>query len=507
MAFGRPSSSTFVVKTYLNISEYDERYLNKSMNVANSAYNEMLSVGIKRLNALRKDNYYILLINELKECDDEDKHKQKIIYDQLNVLCINYKLTTKAFLDYLKIKRNSGTLYKRFKANELQLIAINAFETIKNVLYGKSKLKNLKFKSKYKESSFRNNINNTGTRLIENKNSKYAYDLLVHGKHKIPIKRNNFTVYQQHCLLKADKIKYVQIKQVKIRGKIRYQLLIYLEGTPIEKYKLGKSTIGCDNGISTFAYASDNEVKLIDLVPKDILRLEENIRRLNCRLDRKNRKNNPNCFDEKGKFKKGSRIKVRSKNYLKLITRRQKIYRKMYILREELQNKLCNTLLKQADVIKVEKLDVEKLKLRYKDIRINPKTNRPYSNKRYGRSVLRGAPSMLITRLQLKCAMKQATFIEINPKDTKPSQYNHILNKNIKKDLQTRIYQLSNEYSNVQRDMYAAILNKFTIIKNKKFKIDTKNLTNEFETYYNLMQLEIEKIKQNNTSRLSWYVN
>ena len=314
-------------------------------------------------------------------------------------------------------------------------------------------------------------------------------------------------MYQQHCLLKANKIKYVQIKQVKIRGKIRYQLLIYLEGTPIEKYKLGRGTIGCDNGISTFAYASDNEVKLIDLVPENILRLEENIRRLNRRLDKKKKINNPHCFDKKGKFIKGSRIKVRSKNYLKLITRRQKVYRKMYILREELQNKLCNTLLKQADVIKVEKLDVSSLQKRYKDIRINPKTNRPYSNKRYGRSVLRGAPSMLITRLKLKCAMKQATFLEINPKDTKPSQYNHILNKNIKKSIKTRIYSLSSEYSNVQRDMYSAILNKFTVLKNNKFKINTKNLTNKFKTYYNLMQFEINNIRNNNTSRLNWYTN
>ena len=326
MAYGRPSSSTFVVKTYLNISEYDERYLNKSINVVNSAYNEMLSVGIKRLNSLHKDEQYWILINELKEYNDEDKRKQKLICDQLNILCTNYNLTTKAFLDYLRIKRNNGALYKRLRANELQLIAIHAFETIENVLYGKSKIKNVKFKSKYKESSFRNNNNKTGTRLIESNNPKYAYDLLVHGKHKIPVKRNNFTVYQQHCLLKVDKIKYVQIKQVKIRGKIRYQLLIYLEGTPIEKYKLGKGAIGCDNGISTFAYVSDNEIKLIDLVPKDILRLEENIRRLNRRLDRKQRMNNPHCFDEEGKFKKGSKIKVRSKNYLRLLTRLQKVY-------------------------------------------------------------------------------------------------------------------------------------------------------------------------------------
>lgn len=501
------NTSTFVVNTYLNISEYDERYLNKSINIANSAYNEMLSVGIKGLNALRKNERYWLLIDKLKECDKEDKFKKKLIQAELKELREFYGLSSNLFEKYLKNKRNNGTLYRRFNSAELQVIASHAFETIKKALYGKSKIKNLKFKSKYQESSFRNKSNKTGTRLINSNNPKYPFDLLVHNKHKISIKRNNFTVYQQHCLLKANKIKYVQIKQVKIRGKIRYQLLIYLEGTPIEKYKLGRGTIGCDNGISTFAYASDNEVKLIDLVPENILRLEENIRRLNRRLDKKKKINNPHCFDKKGKFIKGSRIKVRSKNYLKLITRRQKVYRKMYILREELQNKLCNTLLKQADVIKVEKLDVSSLQKRYKDIRINPKTNRPYSNKRYGRSVLRGAPSMLITRLKLKCAMKQATFLEINPKDTKPSQYNHILNKNIKKSIKTRIYSLSSEYSNVQRDMYSAILNKFTVLKNNKFKINTKNLTNKFKTYYNLMQFEINNIRNNNTSRLNWYTN
>ena len=503
----KSNTPTFIVKTYLNITKYDERYLNKSINVANSAYNEMLCVGIKRLKALRNNKRYWLFINELKDCDKEDKLKKKRIQAELKELREFYGFSSNLFEKYLKDKRNNRTLYRRFNSAELQVIASSVFNTVKKALYGKSKIKNLKFKAKYKESSFRNKSNKTGTRLIDSNNPKYAYDLLVHGKHKIPIKRNNFTVYQQHCLLKADKIKYVQIKQVKIRDKIRYQLLIYLEGTPIEKYKLGNGTIGCDNGISTFAYASDNEIKLIDLVPENILRLEENIRRLNRKLDRKIRKNNPNYFDEKGKFIKGSRIKVRSKNYLKLITRRQKVYRKLYILREEIQNKLCNTLLKQADVIKVEMLDVENLKMRYKDIRINPKTKRPYSNKRYSRSVLRGAPSILLNRLQLKCAMKQATFIEINPKDTKPSQYNHVINKNVKKDLQTRIYQLSDEYPNVQRDMYSAILNKFTILKNKKFKIDTKKLTNKFETYYNLMQLEIEKIRNKNISRLNWYVN
>ena len=80
------NTSTFVVNTYLNISEYDERYLNKSINIANSAYNEMLSVGIKGLNALRKNERYWLLIDKLKECDKEDKFKKKLIQAELKEL-------------------------------------------------------------------------------------------------------------------------------------------------------------------------------------------------------------------------------------------------------------------------------------------------------------------------------------------------------------------------------------------------------------------------------------
>ena len=100
--------------------------------------------------------------------------------------------------------------------------------------------------------------------------------------------------------------------------------------------------------------------------------------------------------------------------------------------------------------------------------------------------------------------------IEINTKDTKPSQYNHILNKNIKKTLNIRIYDLSDEYPNIQRDLYSAILNKYTIqhISNKTitYTIDKTRLTNEFEPYYKLMQQEITKIRNKN-KRLSWYVS
>ena len=312
-------------------------------------------------------------------------------------------------------------------------------------------------------------------------------------------------------MLRAEKIKYVQIQKSKIKGKFRYNLVIYLQGMPPTKHKVGTGVVGCDNGVSTLAYVSDSKLELIDLVPEKCLRIEESIKRLNKIISRKLRLLNPQCFNEKNEVIKGQKMTNRSNNLTKLMNRVQKKQRKIQIYRNELQNKVCNELLSQGNVIQLEKMNVKSLQKRSKNIRINPKTNKPYSKKRFGRSILKASPSSLVTLLKTKAALRGATVIEINTKDTKPSQYNHILNDNVKKSLNTRIYDLSDEYSNIQRDLYSAILNKYTIQHTNKsgkltYTIDKSRLTNEFETYYKLMQQEINKIRTKN-KRLSWYVS
>ena len=509
------TTPTFVVKVLLDLKPNDYRTVEKSMNVANSIYNDMLSEGKKRINRLRADENYWKLIkdyNDAKEHNEKHSNQKidiKVINNQLKNMVKSYGLSQTDFEHFLRDRRHKLDFYKALSTPEIQVIAKQAFDTIKNVIYFKSKIKNLKFKSKYKDSSFKNKRNDTGLRLIENESDKYAYTLILGNKHKINIKRNAFTTYQQNCMLRAEKIKYVQIQKSKIKGKFRYYLVIYLQGTPPTKHKVGKGVVGCDNGVSTLAYVSDNKLELVDLVPEKCLRIEEGIKRLNKQISYKLRLLNPDCFDQNNKVVKGKKMTNRSNNLTKLMTRVQKKQHKMRIYKNELQNKVCNELLSQGNVIQLEKMNVKALQKRSKNIRINQKTNRPYSKKRFGKSILKASPSSLVTLLKTKAASRGATVIEINTKDTKPSQYNHILNKDIKKTLNTRIYDLSNEYPNIQRDLYSAILNKYTIQQTKNDKItyiiDKTRLTNEFEQYYNLMQQEITKIKNEN-KRLSWYV-
>ena len=517
---------TYVVKVLLDLKANDYRTVEKTMNVADSIYNDMLSEGKKRVNKLRADNSYWKLLNNHNDAKEHNEKRSKIkdktkkakipvidtkpISASINNMVKSYGLSQTDFEHFLRDRRYDLDFYKALSTPEIQVIAKQAFNTIKNVIFFKSKLKNLKFKSKYKNSSFRNKRNDTGLKLVDNSNDKYAYKLVLGNKHEINIKRNAFNEYQQNCMLRAEKIKYVQIQKSKIKGKFRYYLVIYLQGTPPTKHKVGKGVVGCDNGVSTLAYVSDSKLELVDLVPEKCLRIEEGINRLNKQINHKLRLLNPDCYDENNKVVKGKKMTNRSNNLTKIMNRVQKKQRKMRIYRNELQNKVCNELLSQGNVIQLEKMNVQALQKRSKNIRINPRTNRPYSKKRFGKSILKASPSSLVTLLKNKAASRDATIIEINTRDTKPSQFNHLLNKDVKKSLNTRIYDLSDEYPNIQRDLYSAILNKYTIQQDKNgkvtYKIDKTRLTNEFEPYYKLMQNEITKIRNEN-KRLSWYVS
>lgn len=159
-----------------------------------------LSEGKKRINRLRADEKYWKLIKDYNDAKEhnEKRSNQKIdikpINNQLKNIVKSYGLSQTDFEHFLRDRRHNLDFYKTLSTPEIQVIAKQAFDTIKNAIYFKSKIKNLKFKSKYKDSSFKNKRNDTGLRLIESVNNKYAYTLILGNKHEINIKRNAFTI-------------------------------------------------------------------------------------------------------------------------------------------------------------------------------------------------------------------------------------------------------------------------------------------------------------------------
>ena len=110
---------------------------------------------------------------------------------------------------------------------------------------------------------------------------------------------------------------YVTLSAEKIRGKWRIWCLLTLEGIALPKKKRDgaprhlkeiSGRIGIDLGVSTYAACGANVCEMKNLAersPRSTFKTEAKKRRLQRKMDRSRRANNPNNYDEKGCVKKG----------------------------------------------------------------------------------------------------------------------------------------------------------------------------------------------------------
>ena len=525
----RTQTPSFTVKVKLHLQDNVKNHLNKSFHIADSAYNETLSFGLKRFSAMKKNERYQELL-ELrretvkvqdnikdkikKEAEKEIKQKfkeevkqiktqLKEIDENLGEIRMNYGLTKYQLSLWILERRKQTKAYQHLNSGELQIVAENAYQTLSQVIFYKTKSEKLKFRSKYSlKHSFRNRENSTGTRLVESKKTDVAYRLYIHKKSTfIDIPVSAFTQYQQEQLLRADKIKYVQIVSKTIRGKQVFYLYIVCQGIPVSKIQKGEGVVGIDPGISTVAYVSKDSCELVDLVPKDFARKERLIQNLSRKIEKSRIVNNPEAYNKNGVRKKDVRFKPLSKRAKRLAIRRQTAYRKLTEERRKRQGELVNLIVSQSSVIKIEDLDIKSLQKRKRETRINPKTGRPFSKKRYGKAIFKASPGYFRTLLLHRANSTGCKVDIISPKKTKPSQYNHITGEFNKKELKTRIYNLTNEITDVQRDLYSAFL--IAHIENDEYL--TEQLEENFDNFYKNMKEQLRILRQK-PSRLSWYV-
>ena len=512
----RAKTSSYVVSTKVQLPESIANRLEKSLHISNSAYNEALSFGLKRFEALKRNSTYQELLDArrlaLKGIAKLEKAEKTAKGLKQQVKCYNkalsglrkaYSLTEFGLSAHLsQQRRKPGSPYQQFNAGEIQVIAGQAYKTLEKVLFYQIKPHKVRFRSKFDlDVSFRNRVNTTGTRLEPSDKKDIAYRLYIHKTSTfvdIPVKA--FNRYQQISLLRSEKIKYVQIIRKIIRGNKVYYLQIVCQGFPPSKVTKGEGVVGIDPGISTVAFASPTEVALVDLVPKNITRKEKLMKDLDRKIERSQRVNNPECYDERGKIKKGARFKRPSNRQMRLRTRRRKVYRSLSEERKKLQGQLVNRLVSQASSVRIEELNVKGLQKRSRDIRINPKTNQPYSKKRFGKAIFRAAPSGFRTVLETRAFQLGIEVEVISPKDVKPSQYNHITQTFEKKPLSTRVYDLSDNYPGVQRDLYSAFL--IGHIENGHHQ--QAQLEQDFPDFYEQMKDFLQQTPK--TERLAWYL-
>ena len=193
----RAQTPSYVVSVKLQLSEQIENRLKKSFRISNSAYNEGISFGLKRFEAMKRNPYYQELlearrlakagIDKLKKAKKKTKGliQQVKLYDKaLFELRKAYGLTESELQKYLaQQRRKDGSPYKQLATCEIQVIAKQVIKTLEKALFYQIKPHKVKFRSKYDlQVSYRNRVNDEATRLALSDKKGIAYRLYIHKK-------------------------------------------------------------------------------------------------------------------------------------------------------------------------------------------------------------------------------------------------------------------------------------------------------------------------------------
>ena len=275
-------------------------------------------------------------------------------------------------------------------------------------------------------------------------------------------------------------------------GKNQSYEAIYTNGNPVpqligseRKHTYGEGPVGVDIGTQSLAYNSKSEVNLVNLAEhlfksSSQLRHERKfgswlwemagkIGRVQRKMERSLRANNPDNYDENGKLKKAPKQWVYSKNYEKLHKRLIKLNRKLETTTKIIHNETVNHLRSLGDILITEPSIAARAAKRSKN----------KNHKRFGKSIRYRSSGYFYEQAIRKF---KATGGQVHVVDNtyKASQYDHTSDKYIKKKLSDRMFRLA-DGTKVQRDLYSSFLLYCCDTSDpKNLKIDKQRCRQEF---------------------------
>ena len=166
----------------------------------------------------------------------------------------------------------------------------------------------------------------------------------------------------------GSRVKVVRIVRRKINGRNRFTVQLICEGYPDhkEKNEIGAGDVGIDIGPSTIAIVAPETQKAeLRQFCGELKSYQKEIRRLQRKLDRQRRANNPDAFNPNGTAQSGKRqwqVSGREKE-----TRRKlsELYRKQAAYRKSLPGNLANHVFSLGNPVKPEKLSYRAFQRRF----------------------------------------------------------------------------------------------------------------------------------------------
>lgn len=318
---------------------------------------------------------------------------------------------------------------------------------------------------------------------------------IVYGDYTFPLtlrNPNTQTGWYQQEALKCG-VKYCRIIRKWVGTKWKYYAQIVLEGYPpikcdsngVAKHPVKQGRVGIDIGTQTIAFSGKDVCDLRVLAPAARAQAKSLVNEIAATLramDRSRRATNPKYYNPDGTIKRLKRQhgqKQRrewkySKRYYRLRAKLRNLYRKLADIRKMEHNILANELLAHGNEFVVEDMNYKALQKRSKETKINPKTGRAHTKKRFGKSLSRCAPATFISILSKKANRYGGTVIKVSTFETKASQFDHTDESYTKKKLSERMARLRNG-DIVQRDLYSAFLLEHIDTESLQYNMETLN--------------------------------
>ncbi len=441
----RSKTPTFLLELPLAVDAGQAKRLRAHFEAARCLYNALLGEAMKRLRRMRADPAW----QEARSIPQTHKQERRKAFTHLRQA---YGFSEYALYEFAKVA-NCAWIADHIDALMAQALADRAYQAANRVCLGQAK--NVRFKSKGRGlDGVENKWNRSGMRFLLQPPEKGNQGWLLWRGDLLPALVDWHDPVVHHGL--QHPIKYARIVRRKAYSPkaqgadsqgYRYYVQLALEGTSYQKPKhtVGTEVIGLDVGPSTIAIVSqEGEAQLLPFC-EELQPDARAKRRLQRKLDRQRRANNPQNYDEKGRIKKGGKGKRRltwknSRGYLATRRRLASKERKLAAHRKSLHGCLVHRIIRRGNTIRTEKLSYKAWQ------------------KLYGKSVGRNAPGMFVEQLRRTVASTGGTLSEFPTRNTRLSQYCHGCQTYVKKPLSQRWHSCPCGIGPVQRDLYSAWL-------------------------------------------------
>jgi putative transposase len=455
----REETPSFVCELPLVLSSSDERVMSVRFDIARQVYNACLSEALRRVDLMRESKAYRAA--RKLPCGGKGSPAAKARTTAFRAVNERFEFSGKYALDTWATEYiNHQWLSDHLDSATVQKLAERACDAVRQHLFGKRGRP--RFKGRRQLDSLESKSNDAGIRWrgeyqgdtladsgqVPTDNrccdlGRVATSVVGHVEWRglnLPATIDPKDKVITHGL--KSRVKYVRLVRRKLNGRNRFYAQLICEGKPFQKEKntIGQGTVGLDIGPSTIAIvAPDAEKASLEQFCGELKPRQKDIRRLQRKMDRQRRANNPDNYTPHGKVKQGVKVWHKSARQHKTAAKLAEEHRQQACYRKSLHGRMVNRILRLGNVIKLEKVS-------YRSFQRN-----------FGKSVNFRAPGMFVNELKRKAESAVAQVHEFSTRTTRLSQVCHHCGTLEPKSLSVR-WHICDCGVTAQRDLYSAFL-------------------------------------------------